>query len=113
MISNDTLIAVDLAKSVFEVAVSQQPALGARRQVLTFFVHHPPATVIMEVSPSCYLLGLTVDWVPSQSLDPVVSVRFTKPARSSANVTISPSAAAMWVSFTTSSCHDLPPAAPA
>jgi hypothetical protein len=43
---NDTRIAVDLAKAVFEVAVSDRPGRGARRErlprsrFLTFFAQH-------------------------------------------------------------------------
>ena len=67
MINNDTLIAVDLAKSVFEVAVSQQPGKVherrrlTRRQVLLFFVHHPPATVIMEACGSAHYWGREIE----------------------------------------------------
>jgi len=55
--NNDTLIAVDLAKSVFEVAISQQPGKVherrrlARRQVLPFFVHHPCPSPVLH--PLC------------------------------------------------------------
>ncbi len=54
---NDTRIAVDLAKAVFEVAVSDRPG-GSRRerlprsQFLTFFAQHPAATVVMEACGS-------------------------------------------------------------
>ena len=45
---NHTLLAVDVAKSVFEIVVSQQPgkvhegALVPRSKFLAFFVNRPP-----------------------------------------------------------------------
>src|SRR5262245_36819353 len=60
---NDTLIAVDLAKSVFEIAVSTRPGkVAERRRVsrekfLTFFVDRPQATVIMEACGSAHHWG--------------------------------------------------------
>jgi transposase len=50
----DTTIAVDVAKSVFEVAVSHQPGKVAARHRFTrqrlarFLAEQPPATVVME-----------------------------------------------------------------
>ena len=50
----DTTIAVDVAKSVFEVAVSRRPGRVAERHRLTrqrfarFLAEQPPATVVME-----------------------------------------------------------------
>lgn len=49
-----TTIAVDLAKSVFEVAVSKEPGRVCQRkrlgrsQMTLFLANHPPATVLME-----------------------------------------------------------------
>jgi hypothetical protein len=47
---NDTLVAVDIAKEVFEVGVSDRPGHVARRrrlaryELLEFFAQLPPAT---------------------------------------------------------------------
>ena len=55
-----TTIAVDLAKSVFEVAVSRQPGKIAerhrlsRRRFSTFFAQRQPATVLMEACGSAH-----------------------------------------------------------
>jgi transposase len=57
---NDTLIAVDLAKTVFELGVSRHTGRIDRRerlrrdQFLSFFVNHPPAVVIMEACGSAH-----------------------------------------------------------
>ena len=57
---NDTLVAVDLAKSVFEVAVSDRPGQVGRRerlpraQFLSFFAQQPEATVVMEACGSAH-----------------------------------------------------------
>jgi transposase len=57
---NDTLIAVDLAKSVFEIGVSHHPGKINERQrpprekFLAFFVNRPPAVVIMEACSSAH-----------------------------------------------------------
>ena len=61
--NNHTLIAVDVAKSVFEIVVSQQPgkvterARVARSKFLSFFVQRPTATVIMEACGSAHHWG--------------------------------------------------------
>ena len=50
-----TTIAVDLAKSVFQIAVSRQPGKVSeshrltRSQFLRFFAERQPALVVMEV----------------------------------------------------------------
>jgi transposase len=60
---NDTRIAVDLAKSVFEIAVSHQPGRVARRErlsrsrFLNFFAQQPAATVVMEACGSAHFFG--------------------------------------------------------
>src|SRR6185369_10803473 len=60
LMQNDTLIAVDLAKSVFEIGVSTQPGKISGRQrpqrgqFLAFFVNRPRATVIMEACSSAH-----------------------------------------------------------
>lgn len=55
---NDTVIAVDVAKAIFEVAVSDRPGHVCRRdrppraQFLAFFVAYPGAIVVMEACGS-------------------------------------------------------------
>jgi transposase len=63
----DTTIAVDVAKSVFEVAVSEQPGrvnarhrLG-RERVLPFFAMQPRATIVMEACGSAHHWGRALD----------------------------------------------------
>jgi transposase len=57
---NDTRIAVDLAKSVFEIAVSDRPGRVGRRerlpraQFLSFLAQQPAATVVMEACGSAH-----------------------------------------------------------
>ena len=64
---NDTRIAVDVAKSVFEIAVSDRPGHIVRRERLTraqfleFFVNHPPATVVMEACGSAHYWGRRIE----------------------------------------------------
>jgi len=61
--SNHTLVAVDVAKAVFEVAVSGRPGHVVRRErpkraeFLTFFAQHPAATVVMEACGSAHYWG--------------------------------------------------------
>jgi transposase len=56
----DTTIAVDLAKSVFEIAVSEKAGRVtghhrlSRNAFLPFFVQRPPATVLMEACGSAH-----------------------------------------------------------
>jgi transposase len=56
-------IAVDLAKTVFEVAVSKEPGRVwlrkrlSRAQLLPFFRNHPPATVLLEACGSSHHWG--------------------------------------------------------
>jgi transposase len=58
--SNDTRIAVDVAKAVFEIAVSDRPGHVVRRerplrsQFLAFMAQQPPATVVMEACGSAH-----------------------------------------------------------
>ena len=64
---NDTRIAVDLAKAVFEIAASDRPGKVARRerlprsQFLTFFAQHPAATVVMEACGSAHYWGRRIE----------------------------------------------------
>ena len=61
--SNDTRIAVDVAKAVFEIAISDRPGHVTRRerpqraQFLPFMAQQPPATVIMEACGSAHHWG--------------------------------------------------------
>ena len=58
-----TTIAVDLAKSVFEVAVSKEPGRVCQRRRLTrsqmaaFFANRPAATVLMEACGTAHFWG--------------------------------------------------------
>ena len=58
-----TTIAVDLAKSVFEVAVSSEPGRVclrkrlSRGQMAAFFVSRPPSTVLMEACGTAHFWG--------------------------------------------------------
>jgi transposase len=64
---NDTRIAVDLAKSVFEVAVSDRPGRVSRRerlprsQFVGFFAQQPAATVVMEACGSAHYWGRRIE----------------------------------------------------
>ena len=82
---NDTRIAVDLAKAVFEIAASDRPGRVARRerlprsQFLTFFAQHPAATVVMEACGSAHhwgrqlqTLGHSVVLLPPHAVRPYV-----------------------------------------
>ena len=61
--SNDTRIAVDVAKAVFEVAISDRPGHVTRRerlprgQFLAFIAQQPQATVVMEACGSAHYWG--------------------------------------------------------
>ena len=61
--SNDTRIAVDVAKAVFEIAVSERPGQVSRRerlpraQFLSFMAGQPAATVVMEACGSAHYWG--------------------------------------------------------
>jgi transposase len=76
-----TTIAVDLAKSVFEVAVSQQPGTVAQRrrlsrsQLIRYFGRAPEATVLLEACGSAHhwgrqiqSLGHTVRLLPAHDV---------------------------------------------
>jgi transposase len=62
-VQEHTTIAVDLAKSVFEVAVSGRPGSVSRRRRLTrgqfasFLAEHSPATLVMEACGSAHFWG--------------------------------------------------------
>jgi transposase len=61
--SNDTRIAVDVAKAVFEIAISDRPGHVVRRerpqraQFLPFMAQQPKATVVMEACGSAHHWG--------------------------------------------------------
>jgi transposase len=65
--SNDTRIAVDIAKAVFEVAISDRPGRVARRErfgraeFLSFFAQQPPATIVMEACGSAHHWGRRIE----------------------------------------------------
>jgi transposase len=60
---NTTQVAVDLAKSVFQVAVSHAPGRVdeehrlSRQRFRNFFLHHPPTHVLMEACGSAHHWG--------------------------------------------------------
>lgn len=63
----DTTIAVDVAKSVFEVAVSEQPGRVserhrlARDRVIPFFAMRPACTVLLEACGSAYFWAREIE----------------------------------------------------
>ena len=78
-----TTIAVDLAKSVFQVAVSHRPGhLDEERRLprdrfLAFFAQRPPATVVLEACGSAHYwarqlqpLGHAVRLLPAHDVRP-------------------------------------------
>jgi transposase len=83
--SNDTRIAVDVAKAVFEIAVSDRPGHVVRRerlprsQFLAFMAQQPPATVVMEACGSSHhwarkiqALGHRVALLPPHHVRPYI-----------------------------------------
>ena len=82
---NDTRIAVDIAKNVFEIAVSDRPGRVSRcyrpkrPQFLEFFAQQPAATVVMEACGSAHYwarriaqLGHHVVLLPPHQVRPYV-----------------------------------------
>ena len=82
---NDTLVAVDIAKEVFEVAVSDRPGRVALRKRLlrdrfvAFFAQRPQATVVMEACATAHYwarrleeMGHVVVLLPPQYVRPYV-----------------------------------------
>ena len=80
-----TTIAVDLAKSVFQVAVSHRPGhLDEERRLsrdrfLAFFAQRPPATIVLEACGSAHYwarqlqpFGHTVRLLPAHDVRPYV-----------------------------------------
>jgi transposase len=63
IMSNDTRIGVDVAKAVFEIAISDRPGHIVRRertqraQFLPFMAQQPKATVVMEACGSAHHWG--------------------------------------------------------
>ena len=91
---NDTRIAVDVAKAVFELAVSDRPGHVARRerlpraQFLAFFAQQPAATVVMEACGSAHYwarrieeLGHRVVLLPPHHVRPYVRRQQDRPHR--------------------------------
>jgi transposase len=85
LMRNDTMIAVDLAKTVFEIAVAHRSGkIDERRrlpreQFLAFFVNRPAATVVMEACGSAHSwarkiqqLGHAVVLLPPRQVRPYV-----------------------------------------
>jgi transposase len=85
MKNNTTVIAVDLAKTVFQIAVSETPGEVARSRRLTragfqtFFEKLPPAIVVMEACGSAHhwgrqlqALGHSVQLLPAHLVRPYV-----------------------------------------
>ena len=88
-----TTIAVDLAKSVFQVAVSNHPGHVSenhrlsRPKFMKFFAQHQPATVILETCSSAHHwarqlqdLGHSVVLLPPHAVHPYVTGNKTDPA---------------------------------
>jgi transposase len=84
-VQKDTLVAVDVAKDVFEIAGSDHPGrVAVRRRLprhgfLEFFAQYPPATVVMEACGSAHhwgrkieALGHVVVLLPPQYVRPYV-----------------------------------------
>jgi len=71
---NDTILAIDLAKTVFEVAVSNRPGTVARRRRLTrgqfwrFVEKEPPTTILMEACSSAHYWGQRFEQIGHQVL---------------------------------------------
>jgi transposase len=85
IVQNDTRISVDIAKAVFEVAVSDRPGRVVRTerlrrgQFLEFFAQQPAATVVMEACGSAHYwarrieqLGHRVILLPPHQVRPYV-----------------------------------------
>jgi transposase len=85
IVQEHATIAVDLAKSVFALAVSDRPGSVSRRRRLTrgqfssFLAEHEPATIVMEACGSAHFwgrqaqqLGHTVVLLPPQAVRPYV-----------------------------------------
>jgi transposase len=84
-VQNDTLVGVDIAKEVFEVAVSDRPGRVALRKRLlrdrfvAFFAQRPQATVVMEACATAHYwarrleeMGHVVVLLPPQYVRPYV-----------------------------------------
>jgi transposase len=84
-VQNDTLVAVDIAKEVFEVGISDRPGRVVRRErprrdrFLPFMAQLPPATVVMEACGSAHYwarrieeVGHVVVLLPPQYVRPYV-----------------------------------------
>lgn len=85
-LEKDNVVAVDIAKAVFEVAISHEPGRVAktrrlpRSTFLDFFAQMPAATVVMEACGSAHFwarriqgLGHTVVLLPPHQIRPYVT----------------------------------------
>ena len=65
----DTTIAVDLAKNVFEIAISGEAGKVSKRlrvsrpKLVSFFAKQSAATVLLEACGSCCLSGYSVRYL--------------------------------------------------
>jgi len=83
-LKEDTTIAVDIAKNVFENAVSLTPGCvserrrSSRAQMLAFFRNHPPVTVVLKACGAAHTLARELEEMghrreqstPERSLSP-------------------------------------------
>ena len=89
-----TTIAVDLAKSVFQVAVSHRPGHVdeerrlSRDRLLRFLAQQPPAAVVLAACGSAHHwarqlqpFGDTVRWLPAHDVRPYVRRTGSPPER--------------------------------
>jgi transposase len=96
---HDTLVGVDLAKAVFQLAISGRPGRFdnhrrlTREQFLPFFTQLPPAVVIMEACGTCHFwarklreMGHAVVLLPPGQVRPFV--RRNKTDRSDAKALV-------------------------
>ncbi len=76
-------IAVDLAKNVFEVGISERPGQLekacrlSRAKFLKFFVDQPPSTVVMEACGSSHYWGREIGKLGHQVV--LISPQYVKP----------------------------------
>ena len=79
----DRTIAVDLAKNVFEIGISEQPGHVektlrlSRGKFLKFFVIQEPATVVMEACGSAHYWGREIEKLGHQVK--LISPQYVKP----------------------------------
>ena len=84
-----TTIAVDLAKSIFEVAVSDRPGNVAenhrlsRDRMMRFFAQREEATVVFEACGTAHYWGRQLQSLggPKEGMDPMVETRLVASRR--------------------------------